>query len=239
MMQTHVSAALEFRAPVRSPKAPAQKLPTVQDHLALVTSEARRMARRLPGHVRAEDLVGSGCMGLMAAVERFDPLRGSEFTSFARLKIRAAMLDELRELDLLPRRARASLNRLERARRGFLGSHGREPTRTELAAHARMTDKAVEELLAMGERAHAAEPLEAADSCSHDGTTTLACAEHREAVSRLSDAVHHLSDRHQRVLAAYYQGDMTFREIGQRWGVTESRICQLHAEAVKELRKAL
>ena len=206
----------EFRAQVRPFKAPAASkavLPTVEGHLALVTSEARRMARRLPGHVRTEDLVGSGCMGLMAAVERFDPMRGSEFSSFARLKIRAAMLDELRELDLLPRRARASLNRLERARRGFLGSHGREPSRSELAAHARMTDKAVEELLAMGERAHAAEPLEAADSCSHDGATTLACAEHRESVSRLADAVRHLSDRHQRVLAAYYQGAVSYTHL--------------------------
>lgn len=197
------------------------------------------MARRLPSHVRAEDLIGSGCMGLLAAANRFDPSRGAEFASFARLKIRAAMLDELRELDLLPRRARASLNKLDRIKRTFTATQGREPSRLELAAAAQMTGKAVDELMSLSERAQAPEQLETAENLSCERTNLAEHAERNQSVARLSEAIKKLGDRHQQVLSAYYQGDMTFREIGQMWGVTESRVCQLHAEAVKALRKAL
>lgn len=124
----------------------------VEEHLWLVASEARRMARRLPYNVQAEDLVGAGCMGLMNAVRTFDSARGTEFPAYARFRIRGAMLDELRELDVLPRRARSSLNRLERSRRSFQAAHGREPTSNELAGAARMTDRAVDQLLLLGER---------------------------------------------------------------------------------------
>jgi len=189
--------------------------------------------------VHAEDLVGSGSMGLLAAAERFDPLRGSEFSTFARLKVRAAMLDELRELDLLPRRARASLNRLDRTRRSFSAQHGREPTRAELAAAAELTVKVVDDLQALSERAHTQEPLEAVETHRTDNSNATERVEQNETARRLAQAIATLPERLQSVLNAYYQGDMTFREIGQKWGVTESRICQLHTEAVRELRKCL
>lgn len=211
----------------------------VEGHLYIVASEARRMARRLPGHVRAEDLVGSGSMGLLAAAERFDATRCAEFAPFARMKVRAAMLDELRDLDLLPRRARASLNRIGRARRAFASQHGREPTRQELAASVEMTIEQLDELMTMNDRAHTSEPLEAVETHRVDPSVATDGHEKRETAQRLAQAIASLPQRLQQVLNAYYQGDQTFKEIGARLGVTESRICQLHAEAVRELRKCL
>ncbi len=211
----------------------------VEEHLWLVASEARRLARRLPHNVQAEDLVGAGCMGLMHAVRSYDSARGTEFPAYARFRIRGAMLDELRELDVLPRRARSSLNRLERNRRTFQAAHGREPTSHELASAARMTDRAVDQLLLLGERAQTAQPVDAVDPLDQESSTALEQVERREAVQHLAEAMGRLSPRQQEVLAAYYQRDLTFREIGASWGVTESRICQLHAEAVQALRKTL
>jgi RNA polymerase sigma factor for flagellar operon FliA len=238
LASTHARTPRNGSSP-RSAAVPVPSQALVANHLWLVASETRRMARRLPGSLRAEDLVGSGCMGLLAAVERFDPNRGAEFSAFARLKIRAAMLDELRELDLLPRRARATLNKVERARRSFLAAHTREPTREELASAAQMTNKALDDVLALGERVHTHEPIERAETTVPDLYDSTDHTEHRETVVRLGEAISRLNERHQQVLHAYYQGDMTFREIGTRWGVTESRICQLHAEAVRELRGVL
>jgi len=226
-----------IRLPATRPVPKGREL--VEAQLSLVVSEARRMARRLPSHVKAEDLIGNGCMGLLAAAQRFDPSRGAEFASFARLKIRAAMLDELRELDLLPRRARASLNKLDRIKRGFTATHGREPSRLELAAASQMTAKAVDELMSLSERAQAPEQLEIAENHICERSNLAEHAERNQAVSRLTDAIKKLGARHQQVLSAYYQGDLTFREIGQLWGVTESRVCQLHAEAVKSLRRSI
>ncbi|MEW5848644.1 MAG: sigma-70 family RNA polymerase sigma factor [Myxococcota bacterium] len=223
----------------RAPRPDSTRAIDENEQLAWVASEARRMARRLPRHVQPDDLLGAGCVGLMVAARQYDPARCADFQAFARLKIRAAMLDELRELDLLPRRARASLNHLARAERRFTAEKGRAPNREELGAEARMSAERVEALMAMAERARTTEPLEAADAQGRPDTTLLEYAEQRETSRRLAQAVERLTPRQQAVLAAYYQADMTFKEIGQRLGVTESRVCQLHTEAVKALRAFL
>ena len=216
---------------------PGAANPGVEEHLHLVAQEARRLARRLPHSVLAEDLVGAGCMGLMHAVRSYDAARGTEFAAYARFRIRGAMLDELRELDVLPRRARAAMNRLERARHTFVAAHQREPTKQELAHAARITDGAVDQLLLMGERARSAQTADSMDIPVSESETTQDHAEQLETRRHLANAMARLSTRHQQVLAAYYQRELTFREIGASLGVTESRVCQIHAEAVNTLRQ--
>lgn len=208
----------------------------VMENLDLIHQEARRLARRLPRHIQLGELLGAGCVGLLSAADRFDASRGHAFGVFARLKIRAAMLDELRELDVLPRRARTSLKHLERARRALAGQHGREPTRGELAVATGLDPSAVDNLLTMEETA-AGGPMHAASPHSPPSADSL--AEHTECVAHLGAAMLTLGERHQRVLQAYYWDNLTFREIGQRWGVTESRVCQIHGEAVRSLRRCL
>ncbi len=208
----------------------------VMENLGLVQQEARRLARRLPRHIQMGELLGAGCVGLLSAADRFDASRGNAFGVFARLKIRAAMLDELRELDVLPRRARASLKHLERTRRALAGQHGREPSRGELAVATGLDPHTVDNLLAMEETA-AGGALHAAGPQGPPSADAL--AEHNECVEHLGAAMLSLGERHQRVLQAYYWDNLTFREIGHRWGVTESRVCQIHGEAVRSLRRCL
>ena len=230
----NVGAAALARARAKAPTT----RPLVEENLALVTSEARRLSRRLGGSVAAETLLGSGCVGLMAAARLFDPGRGVCFSAFARLKIRAAMLDELRDMDLLPRRARTALRKLERARSSYMALHGSEPSAEQLSAATDVPEEAVGRLMVMAQSARH-EPLEAAERLCGSPPEALDQVARQQQHARLAEHISRLGARHQQLLAAYYQGDMTFKQIGVLWGVTESRVCQMHAEAVRELRRTL
>lgn len=208
----------------------------VEEHLGLVNSEARRLARRLPRNMQACELLAAGCVGLMAATQRYDASLGNGFGAFARLKIRAAMLDELRELDVLPRRARTALKRLEAARRAFVGRHGREPTRQELAAVCQLRPATVDQLTVMEGWTHPSPDWSAATSAQPSALEQTMDAQE---VARLGEAMRSLGEKHREVLRAYYWENLTFRQIGERFGVTESRVCQMHREAVRTLRGRL
>lgn len=207
-------------------------------HLGLVTGEARRLSRRLGGRFASQELMGSGCVGLMAAARLFDSDRGTGFSSFARMKIRAAMLDELREMDVLPRRARTALRSLERTRAHLMATQRHEPTRSQLAEARHLREEQVEGLQVLGVMARH-EPVDAAAGLSSalpDPSEQLAA---RQRLGQLAQAIHLMPARLQAVLHGYYQQELTFREIGVRLGVTESRVSQLHSQAVRDLRTAL
>ncbi len=202
-------------------------------HAALIDRAARRIAYRTGGAVTADDLWSSGALGLLDASRRFEPGRDVRFETFAEHRIRGAMLDELRRLDHLPRRLRTQADDVEKARARLAQSLGREPVAEELAAEAKLDLEEVESVLGISQPAlPVAEELE---SALPGGEDVVAAKEMSRA---LSAAVALLPERLQLVLSRHYVEGLTNREIAKVLEVSEPRVCQLHAEAVAELRHA-
>ncbi|MCW0214975.1 MAG: FliA/WhiG family RNA polymerase sigma factor [Pseudonocardia sp.] len=214
----------------------------------LVRGVAGRMAGGLPAHVDAADLVQSGMFGLMDAVERFDPDREVRFESYAAQRIRGAMLDELRAQDWVPRSVRGRRREIDRARERLELRVGRPVREHEVALELGI---GLRELRAGGQHVqlvsvealedaapHGAVPV--ADLLADDGAPDpLEVALRREAGRRLTDAVHALAERDRLVVRLYYVENLTLAEIGRVLGVTESRVCQLHARLLTRLRARL
>ncbi len=211
----------------------------VEQHLWLVKREATRMVRRLPRHIACEDLMGAGCLGLMRAAQRFDPSRGVTFDTFATFTVRGAIKDELRTMDVLPRRSRAGINRLQRARRAFSGAHQAPPSTPELAEAAGLAVETVETLLQLEHSARTPVDADGLDLMGCGAPAPQDAVERRDIVRRLAAAMGQLTPKQQQVLAQHYQADRTFKDIGAQLGVTESRACQIHAEALLALRDIL
>lgn len=214
----------------------------VSQYLPLVRLHAGRLALGLPAHVNRDDLVQAGVLGLLEALQRFDPSRGVRFESFAALRIRGAMLDELRRLCWLPRSLLRQMREIDRASQALAAKLGREPELEEVADYLQI---AVEQLrktatmincgavLSMEDSLFAAPETEGPEIATLD---RLIAIEEKE---RLAAAIGQLPERQQQLLALYYQEELTLKEIGLVLGVTESRVCQLHARIVARLRIAL
>jgi len=224
---------------------PSRKaLALVTGHLALVEHIARRMGARLPTHVRLEDLVSAGNVGLLDAAKRFDPKRGVSFPTFAGQRIRGAILDDLRHRDSLSRDARALSNRIAAAEHALTGRLGRAPGQSEVAAELGVS---VTELHAWRAKLSWRSDGEAVgfDDAAPDfldrfapdaSPTPLDAAEAAELRDHLEDAISKLPDRLQLALSLVYGEQLTQREASVVLGVTESRVCQMLAEAMARLR---
>jgi len=200
----------------------------------LVDRQARRIAARAGHAVAADDLWSAGALGLLEAARRFDPGQNVKFETFAEHRIRGAMLDELRRMDHLPRRLRAQVERVEKIR-GRLGQQlGREPTLDEVADASGLDPSDVDGLAALSHTHLPVLPdlpafLDPADDRLSGAETSAA----------LAAAVARLPERLQVLLGLHYQEALTYREIAQVLGVSQPRVCQLHAEAVALLKEAL
>lgn len=215
-----------------------------EDHLSLVRRVAERMARRLPRGVDVRDLVSAGTLGLLDALEKYDPARCDRFSAYAEIRIRGAILDELRAMDWLPRSVREKGSRLQGAKSALRHALGRAPEDAEVAAYLGVTPDAH---AAMQREVKTAQVV-SAEEVSRQGVAALAREEQalpdkelfaRELRERLATVIRRLPERERQVLSLYYVEDLKLKEIGEIFGVTESRICQIHAQAVRRLRKML
>ncbi len=202
----------------------------------LIDRAARRIAARTANAVTAADLWSSGALGLIDAYRRFDATRAIRFESFAEHRIRGAMIDELRELDHLPRRLRADADRVRKARTELGTRLGREPSSEELAAAVGMT---LEELDAVESVAQPAVPISPELKLVSVEPAQDTRLEHAGDVFRLTKAIGRLPERLALVLSLHYVEGLTYKEIAHALEVSEARICQLHGEAVKKLRADL
>ncbi len=205
------------------------------------------MLARVPAHVRREDLFSAGSEALVAAARSFDPERGTPFSAFAAMRIRGALLDELRGLDWASRSVRGKVRKLEAARDEFVADHGRVPTAAELAER---LDTDAREVVAVRDDVQRATllSLQAAFPDGVDGAGG-AIAERqpspedliidRERVGYLHDAIANLPERLRIVIEAYYFQSRPMAELAEELGVTESRISQLRAEATALLRNGI
>ncbi len=215
----------------------ARYLPRVQRHAA-------RIARKLPRHVQVGDLVSAGFCGLVDAFLRFDPSRMESFEAYVDHRIRGAILDELRHHDPLTRDQRAFVRSVADARQSFAGREGRMPDERELAAElgvslARYRHQ-VDRMHATAIRSDAM-PFNEDEDCpaepANDSPDAIAAT--RERNDRISAAMDTLPARLRDVLRLHYHEGRTLREIGLVLGVTESRVSQIHGEAVIRLREVL
>jgi RNA polymerase sigma factor for flagellar operon FliA len=218
-------------------------------HVPMVQRIARQMASRLPPGVSVDDLVQAGMIGLMEATRRFDEAQGVVFEAFATPRIRGAILDELRTLDWTPRRNRHLQRRIAEATARLEQMHGRTPTAAEMADILRITLEEYQVLRAEadGVRVHSWDNVredEEGDSfldrnCPDERENPEAACGDRQFRGQLAGAIDSLPEREKLVMGLYYEQDLNLREIAAVLGVTESRVCQLHGQAVKRLRADL
>jgi RNA polymerase sigma factor for flagellar operon FliA len=219
----------------------------------LVKYVAGRMSNGLPAHIEESDLISYGLLGLIGAIERFDPAREIKFETYAVSRIKGSIIDELRSLDWVPRSVRSKAREIEKICALLENRLHRAPTDQEIAAElgvsvddfqqslsqiANTSIVALDELWAIsgsdGDQSALIDTLE--DPKSKDPSRMLDLSEMK---SRLAAAIDALPKREKIVIALYYYENLTLREIGEVLGVTESRVSQLHTKAILRLKGRL
>ncbi len=218
----------------------------IEHYMLLVYQTAERMAKNLPSFIDVNDLIGAGTLGLIDAVKRFEPDRDVKFSTYCCVRISGAILDELRRLDWAPRLVRSRVNQLERSRERLSSELGRTPSDEELAEDMNLTREQFESLIKEvqvksivsldrkwdEDDDHELGQIEMiADKNAPNPLNELARAELREV------AVRGLSEKEKLVLIMYYFDNMSLKEIGAVLDLSESRVCQIHAQTLDFLRK--
>jgi RNA polymerase sigma factor FliA len=220
----------------------------VASHLPLVGHLVREMLARVPAHVRREDLMSAGSEALVTAARSFDPDRGTPFVAFASVRVRGALLDELRGQDWASRSVRGNARRLDDARDRFVADNGRLPTDAELAEAAEIDPRTVATVRDDVRRAMVLS-LQGILGDGQDGAGEAVVTQrqsgpedmllHRERIGYLHDAVETLPQRLRVVVEGYYFQERPMAELAAELGVTESRVSQLRAEATALLREGM
>lgn len=217
----------------------------LEQHLPLVRRQALSLQLKLPACVELDDLIQAGTIGLLDALKRFDANQGASFATFASQRIRGAMLDELRSRDWVPRRVRRNARVLDETLRLLEQRLGRAPEEREIAAalgidlaeyRQLLLDANGSQMVALDEMGE--DEIDAVSATSQALSPFAELAEGRDR-ERLIKAIEALPEREKLLLALYYQEDLNLKEIGAVLGVSESRVCQLHSQAVARLRSWL
>jgi RNA polymerase sigma factor for flagellar operon FliA len=221
----------------------------VRQHAQLVKRLAFQLMAKLPASVQADDLIQNGMIGLLDALNRFEEGMGAQFETYAAQRIRGAMLDGLRDNDWVPRGVRREMRRVEEAIHRLEHEHGRAPSEGELAAALGMALGDYQRLLQEA-RGHQLIYLEDLVDDQDESFLDRNCAgpaladpaallEDIDTRRALVAGIEALPEREKTVMALYYDEEMNLKEIGEVLGVTESRVCQLHSQAIARLRAAV
>jgi RNA polymerase sigma factor for flagellar operon FliA len=229
-------------------KGKADKNQLLTEHMPLVKRLAHHMKAKLPPSVEVDDLIQAGMIGLLDAITRYEETHGAQFETYAVLRIRGAMLDELRNSDWLPRSMRQNMRKIEAAMSSLQQKLGQPPTESEVAKLLKLSLADYQDMLGDGgghqlvyyEDFHDNEGNDsfldryAVDDA--DPLRSLLDGDFRQAVI---DAIDALPPREKILMGLYYEEEMNLKEIGAVMGVSESRVSQLHTQAVVRLRAAL
>jgi len=200
----------------------------------------------------SDDLLSCGTIGLINAIDRFDPARGSRFESFATTRIRGAVIDHLRTLNWLPRTAMARIRQMEYAIANLEQRLGRPPREDEIAEEANISTSRYRQMLQEAGTIVLSLDAPLGPLAQEEGLTSLADLledehspepdeqiEAKELMALLHVALNELPERERMLLALYYREELTMKEISKIMNVSESRVCQLHIQAILRLRNAL
>ncbi len=224
----------------------------IREYGGLIKFIAQKIAARLPSNIELDDLISSGVIGLMDAIDKYDSSRDNKFKTYAEFRIRGAILDELRSQDWVPRSIREKAKILERAYSKIEQMKGRQATDDEVCIELGMTSEQYHEML---------NEVRSVSLLSYDDLTNLSNADKRtlhgngEAGSKVptpfsevsvahlkklvAEAIEDLPEKQRLVLSLYYYEDLNLKEIGRVLDVTESRVSQLHSQAIFKLKARL
>jgi RNA polymerase sigma factor FliA len=217
----------------------------VRRHADLVKRIAYHLAGRLPPQVEVDDLMQAGMMGLLEAAQNYTAGRGASFETYAGIRIRGAMLDALRKLDWAPRSVHRKARAAAAALREVEARRGSEATDTDIAAqmgvplaeyHRIVQDSLGCQLLRLNDSEDGESPLDRIKDGAPDPQAELLDDSMRSAVVQ---AIEGLPERERLVLSLYYEQELNLKEIGAILSVTESRVCQLHGQALLRLKARL
>lgn len=220
----------------------------VAQYAPLVKRIAYHLMAKLPPSVQVEDLIQNGMLGLLDALSRFEDGLGAQFETYAAQRIRGAMLDGLRDNDWLPRGLRRDMRRIETAVHALEQQHGRPPSEGELAQALDLPLAEYQKMLQEA-RGHQLVYLEDLGDRGEDDYLERNVASSRpDPLAALLDqsmrdtlvrAIEDLPEREKMMMALYYEEELNLREIGEVLGVSESRVCQMHTQAIARLRSRI
>ena len=224
----------------------------IEKHAHLVKRVVTRLAARLPPGVDKEELYHVGSIGLLDAVDKFDPKRDVKFKTYAEFRIKGAILDELRSMDWVPRSVRSATNEWSVAWRKMTFEHGREPSDHEMAEeldlnleeyHQFIIKASPTPLISIEEFKSQSNPEESAsllDILSKPGEKDpFDLLSMQQMKNKLAEAISQLDEREQLILKLYYEEDLNLKEIGEVLGIIESRVSQIRTKIILKLRAKL
>lgn len=223
----------------------------IMEYFPLVKEIARIMSFGLPSHIEYDDLVSWGVLGLIDALDKYRPEKGSKFRSYAAVRIKGSILDELRRYSWAPRSLLQNIKKVERAFQLLESQRGREVTPGEVAEYMGVSKEYVEKVLGQVNCCSLVS-LEAVlfdsqdqqgrsliDTLPAPGGTPEEALEKKEKVHLLKEALNKLTEKEQLLLNLYYQEELTMKEIGLVMDLSESRVSQVHSRAIMKLRGTL
>jgi len=237
--------------PVADDDVPVDQVPQqelVLKHADLVKRIAYHLVSRMPPNVEVDDLIQSGMIGLLDAAKHYSAAKGANFETYAGIRIRGAMLDEVRKSDWTPRSVHRNMREMADAVRKVENAKGQDASPTDIAAalgvpieeyHKLVQDAASCRLFSFDQMASGDDESSPADHARDEQPGPLEHMEGQGFRDALAGAIGGLPEREKLVLSLYYDEDMNLREIGQVLDVSESRVCQIHGQALVRLRARL
>ena len=245
-----ISKKLKNLKDYRSTVDPKVKDEIIIEYAPLIKYIAQRIASRLPSNVELDDLISCGVIGLMDAIEKFDPSRDNKFKTYAEFRIRGSILDELRAQDWVPRSVREKAKLVERAYAKIEAAEGRPATDEEMCKELGVNQEEFYDLL---NKAKSVSVLNIDDSASFNkgdkkliagiednrNSNPFNAVANKGSRDKIKEGIGQLPEKQRLVLSLYYYEDLNLKEIGQVLNVTESRVSQLHTQAIMKLKVKL
>lgn len=235
----------------RSTVDPKTKDEIIIEYAPLIKYIAQKIASRLPSNIELDDLISCGVIGLMDAIEKFDPSRDNKFKTYAEFRVRGAILDELRAQDWVPRSIREKAKMIERSYAKLESELGRPATDDEMCKELGVTQDEFHDLL---NKAKSVSLLNIDDSATFNrgdkkliaglmedsrAANPFTAVSYKNSRDKIKEGIQSLPEKQRLVLSLYYYEDLNLKEIGQVLDVTESRVSQLHTQAIMKLKTKL
>lgn len=223
----------------------------MEENIHLVKIIAYQVAVNLPPHIDVSDLISAGTIGLLEAIDRFDPGKGVQFNTYASIRIRGAIMDELRSMDWMTRSMRDKSNQLEKAYVEIEKKTGRPAETEEVAKFLEISTDELYEILSQVSAMSVLNLEDMGINHNDEGMDILECikdpegkdpmtiVKFNELKARIAEAVETLPEKEKLIISLYYYEELTLKEIGKVLDITESRVCQLHSQTMLRLKTKL